>query len=96
METTGERRGQACVGLLVLGQQRKRWLCQRVRRHDDYRRVPWDCRASGVVWQLPTLLPASCGRFLLDVGAAAVCGRALDGMQKKQHAQAEVLCRAVK
>lgn len=39
---------------------------------------------------------ASCGRVLLDVGAAAVCGRALDGMQKKQHAQAEVLCRAVK
>lgn len=55
METTGERRGQPCVGLLVLGQQRKRWLCQWVRRHGDCRRVPWDCRASGVVWQLPTL-----------------------------------------
>lgn len=39
---------------------------------------------------------ASCELVLQDVGAAAVCGRALDGMQKKQHAQAEVLCRAVK
>ena len=33
----------------------------------DYRRVPWDCRASGVVWQLPTLLRED-GRFLLGVG----------------------------
>lgn len=52
VETTGERRGQACVGLVMLRQKSQRRLLQYICRHSCVSMgVPWDCEASVGVTQ---------------------------------------------